>query len=38
LGPAGKPIRVIRVDKLPKLSTSKIDNLSVSKLFTQESI
>jgi o-succinylbenzoate---CoA ligase len=38
LGPAGKPIRVIRVDKLPKLATSKIDTLSVSKLFSQESI
>jgi O-succinylbenzoic acid--CoA ligase len=37
LGPAGKPIRVIRVDKLPKLATSKIDTLSVSKLFSQES-
>jgi O-succinylbenzoic acid--CoA ligase len=38
LGPAGKPIRVIRVDKLPKLATSKTDTLSVSKLFSQESI
>ena len=37
LGPAGKPIRVIRVDKLPKLATSKPDNLSISKLFQQES-
>jgi O-succinylbenzoic acid--CoA ligase len=37
LGPAGKPIRVIRVDKLPRLATSKIDNRSVSKLFSQES-
>jgi O-succinylbenzoic acid--CoA ligase len=36
LGPAGKPIRVIRVDKLPKLATSKIDTISVSKLFSQE--
>jgi O-succinylbenzoic acid--CoA ligase len=38
LGPAGKPVRVIRVDKLPRLATSKIDTLSVSKLFSQESI
>jgi O-succinylbenzoic acid--CoA ligase len=37
LGPAGKPIRVIRVDKLPKLATSKIDTLSISRLFQQES-
>jgi O-succinylbenzoic acid--CoA ligase len=37
LGPAGKPIRVIRVDKLPKLATSKIDTLTVAKLFQQES-
>jgi O-succinylbenzoic acid--CoA ligase len=37
LGPAGKPIRVIRVDKLPKLATSKTDTLLVSKLFSQES-
>jgi len=38
LGPAGKPIRMIRVDKLPRLATSKVDTLSVSKLFSQESI
>lgn len=37
LGPAGKPIRVIRVDKLPKLATSKVDNLTISRLFQQES-
>lgn len=37
LGPAGRPIRVIRVDKLPKLATSKTDNLSVARLFQQES-
>jgi O-succinylbenzoic acid--CoA ligase len=37
LGPAGKPIRVIRVDKLPKLATSKIDTLTISRLFQQES-
>lgn len=36
LGPAGKPIRVIRVDKLPKLATSKVDSMSIAKLFQQE--
>jgi o-succinylbenzoate---CoA ligase len=34
LGPAGKPIRVIRVDKLPKLHTGKIDSRLVSELFS----
>jgi o-succinylbenzoate---CoA ligase len=33
LGPAGKPIRVIRVDKLPKLPTGKADNKMVAELF-----
>ena len=33
LGPAGKPIRVIRVDKLPKLPTGKPDNGMVAELF-----
>ena len=33
LGPAGKPIRVIRVDKLPKLPTGKPDNRMVAELF-----
>jgi O-succinylbenzoic acid--CoA ligase len=36
LGPAGKPIRVIRVDKLPKLQTGKTDNRLVAQLFSQE--
>jgi O-succinylbenzoic acid--CoA ligase len=36
LGPAGKPIRVIRVDKLPKLHTGKTDNRLVAQLFSQE--
>jgi O-succinylbenzoic acid--CoA ligase len=36
LGPAGKPIRVIRVDKLPKLHTGKTDNKLVAQLFSQE--
>lgn len=35
LGPAGKPIRVIRVDKLPKLHTGKTDNRLVAKIFEQ---
>ncbi|CAB4636692.1 unannotated protein [freshwater metagenome] len=34
LGPAGKPIRVIRVDKLPKLHTGKTDNRMVRELFS----
>lgn len=33
LGPAGKPIRVIRVDKLPKLLTGKTDNRLIAELF-----
>jgi len=33
LGPAGKPIRVLRVDKLPKLPTGKPDNRLISQLF-----
>ncbi len=36
LGPAGKPIRVLRVDKLPKLQTGKTDNNSVAKLFVRQ--
>lgn len=34
LGPAGKPIRVLRVDKLPKLHTGKIDSRLVAELFS----
>jgi O-succinylbenzoic acid--CoA ligase len=33
LGPAGKPIRVMRVDKIPKLPTGKTDNRLVAELF-----
>lgn len=33
LGPAGKPIRVIRVDMLPKLPTGKTDNRLLATLF-----
>jgi o-succinylbenzoate---CoA ligase len=38
LGPAGKPIRVIRVDKLPKLPTGKPDNRMVAELFQGKEI
>lgn len=34
LGPAGKPIRVLRVDKLPKLHTGKTDSRLVTQLFS----
>lgn len=33
LGPVGKPIRVLRVDKLPKLPTGKTNNRLISELF-----
>lgn len=33
LGPAGKPVRVLRVDRLPKTANAKNDLLSVKKLF-----
>jgi O-succinylbenzoic acid--CoA ligase len=33
LGPAGKPIRVLRVDKLPKLATGKTDHRLIAELF-----
>lgn len=36
LGPAAKPLRVIRVDRLPRLATSKTDYLGVVKLFEGE--
>jgi len=32
LGPAGKPVRIVRVDRLPKLATGKVDLLLVAKL------
>lgn len=35
LGPAGKPVRIIRVDRLPKLATGKVDLLSVAKLLEE---
>ena len=37
LGPIGKPVRVIRVDKLPRLATGKNDLLSIAELFGKES-
>lgn len=36
LGPAGKPIRVIRVDKLAYLTTGKPDNRVIAQLFLKE--
>lgn len=33
LGPAGRPMRVLRVDKLPKLANAKIDLMAVKQLF-----
>ena len=35
LGPAGKPVRVIRVDKLPKTSNGKNELNTISKLFEE---
>ena len=35
LGPAGKPVRVIRVDKLPKTANAKNDLQAVAKLFEE---
>lgn len=37
LGPIGKPIRVIRVDRLPLLATGKKDLLQIKKLFEERS-
>ena len=37
IGPAGKPVRVIRVDKLPFLATGKPDNRMIAQLFLGES-
>jgi O-succinylbenzoic acid--CoA ligase len=36
LGPVGKPVRVIRVDKLLKLATGKNDNLAIAEIFKKE--
>jgi O-succinylbenzoic acid--CoA ligase len=35
LGPAGKPVQVIRVDKLPKTANDKNDLIAISKLFEE---
>lgn len=35
LGPAGRPVRVVRVDRIPKLSNGKTDLLSVAALFKE---
>jgi O-succinylbenzoic acid--CoA ligase len=36
LGPIGKPVRVIRVDKLPRLATGKNDLISIATLFRKD--
>jgi O-succinylbenzoic acid--CoA ligase len=36
LGPAGKPIRIVRVDKLPKLKTGKSDLMAIRQVFQEE--
>lgn len=36
LGPAGKPVRVIRVDKLPKTANAKNDLVAISNLFEEK--
>lgn len=35
LGPAGRPVRVVRVDRIPKLSSGKTDLQSVAALFKE---
>lgn len=35
LGPAGKPVRVLRVDKLPKTANAKNDLVAVAKIFEE---
>jgi len=35
LGPAGKPVRLLRVDKLPKVANQKNDLIAISKLFEE---
>lgn len=35
LGPAGKPVRVIRVDKLPRLANGKSDLLAIKRIFEE---
>ena len=35
LGPAGKPVQVIRVDKLPKTANDKNDLIAITKLFEE---
>jgi O-succinylbenzoic acid--CoA ligase len=35
LGPAGKPVRLLRVDQLPKLTNQKNDLVAISKLFEE---
>lgn len=33
LGPAGRPVRILRADKLPKLANAKIDLIAIKQLF-----
>ena len=35
LGPAGKPVRILRVDKVPKLAGSKNDLQAIKQLFEE---
>lgn len=35
LGPAGRPVRVVRVDKLPKLANGKTDLVAVKQIFQE---
>jgi O-succinylbenzoic acid--CoA ligase len=36
LGPAGKPVRILRVDSVPKLSAGKNDLQAIKKLFEEK--
>lgn len=36
LGPAGKPVRIVRVDKLPRLATGKVDLISIKQLLEEK--
>jgi o-succinylbenzoate---CoA ligase len=36
LGPVGKPIRIVRVDKIPRLKTGKSDLMAIKQVFQEE--
>jgi o-succinylbenzoate---CoA ligase len=36
LGPAGKPVRVIRVDRIPNLATGKVDRIAIDQIFRRD--